>query len=238
MIVRIGIENNLEGRTMAWALEHPGYFAYGKNADAAVENMLPSLGKYMDWIARHNRQPWLEPGEVEFEVEEVWDGYTLDQEYELAEAGVQGGFEVNAWFRHDWRPLSNEEVERGVKFLSWSRQDLLNLVKNLSPVALNAKFPGERWSIAGVLKHVGGAEWWYLDRLDLAFSQALLPKEPFQRMEMVRTRFLEVLPGMVGSRKVLGVDGEFWSPRKVLRRAVWHELDHIEHIQKLIKEVR
>jgi hypothetical protein len=34
--------------------------------------------------------------------------------------------------------------------------------------------------------------------------------------------------------KVVGVEGEMWSPRKVLRRAVWHERDHTEHIRKLL----
>ena len=29
------------------------------------------------------------------------------------------------------------------------------------------------------------------------------------------------------------VEGEFWSPRKLLRRAVWHERDHTVHIRKL-----
>jgi len=43
-----------------------------------------------------------------------------------------------------------------------------------------------------------------------------------------------VLPDLAGSSQVLGVNGEFWSPRKVLRRAAWHEIDHIEHIFKLI----
>jgi hypothetical protein len=34
---------------------------------------------------------------------------------------------------------------------------------------------------------------------------------------------------------VVGQDGELWSPRKLLRRALWHEMDHIKHIQKLIR---
>jgi hypothetical protein len=29
------------------------------------------------------------------------------------------------------------------------------------------------------------------------------------------------------------VDFEFWSPRKLLRRAVWHERDHTTHIRRL-----
>jgi ferritin len=38
---------------------------------------------------------------------------------------------------------------------------------------------------------------------------------------------------MNGVKLVVGVNGEFWSPRKVLRRALWHERDHTEHIRKL-----
>jgi len=34
--------------------------------------------------------------------------------------------------------------------------------------------------------------------------------------------------------QVVGLDGEFWSPRKLLRRTVWHERDHVDHIRKLI----
>jgi hypothetical protein len=43
-----------------------------------------------------------------------------------------------------------------------------------------------------------------------------------------------MLPTLEGMKQVFGVDGEFWSPRKVLRRALWHEKDHVEHICKLI----
>ncbi len=32
---------------------------------------------------------------------------------------------------------------------------------------------------------------------------------------------------------VAGVVGEFWSPRKLLLRAIRHERDHTAHIQKL-----
>jgi hypothetical protein len=31
MIFRIGIENNNDNRTIAWALDHPGCFAWGGN---------------------------------------------------------------------------------------------------------------------------------------------------------------------------------------------------------------
>ena len=38
MIFRIGIENNDDDRTIAWALEHPGCFAYGQDSNEAQKN--------------------------------------------------------------------------------------------------------------------------------------------------------------------------------------------------------
>jgi hypothetical protein len=38
----------------------------------------------------------------------------------------------------------------------------------------------------------------------------------------------------VDVRQVTGVDGELWSPRKVLRRALWHERDHTDHLRKVL----
>ena len=35
-------------------------------------------------------------------------------------------------------------------------------------------------------------------------------------------------------KEMVGLDGEFWSPRKSLRRALWHKRDHTEHIRKLL----
>jgi hypothetical protein len=64
----------------------------------------------------------------------------------------------------------------------------------------------------------------------LAFPRQGVPDDPFLRLEWVRTRLLEVLTSLVGTRQVVGVDGEFWSPRKLVRRLVWHERDHTAHI--------
>jgi len=228
-ILRVGIESGYEGRAVAWALEHPGCFAYGAEADQAFTGLSAAFSEYVDWIARHEPSPWLEPLEPEMQVEETWEVYSIDKAYDLASEG----YEVNAWFRHDWKPLSEVDIQRGLNLLAWSRADLLAEVTHLSPQELNARQPGERWSISGILGHVGGAEWWYLDRLGLAFPRAKVLEEPFERLEAVRQLLVEQLPSLADSRLVIGMDGEFWSPRKLLRRAVWHERDHTLHIRKL-----
>ena len=241
MRFEISVENNVEGRSQAWALGHPGCFAYGPDGDAALAAMRDSVIEYATWITRHrDGMGWLDnlvslkPDEVELCLVETWEVYTIDQNFELA----QEGYDVNAWFLHDWKPLTSQDLERALYLLAWCREDLLESVRGLDQEALDAPHPGERWSIAGVLQHVGGAEWWYLDRLGLAFPRDQVPLDPFQRLRAVRVCLEEVLPSLVGSEKVMGVDGEFWSPRKLLRRAVWHARDHTQHILKLKYGIR
>jgi hypothetical protein len=230
VLFRVGLENNMEGRSIAWAVEHPGCFAYGATGNDALENLPAAIEKYIGWAAQKEAQSWLMPGDIEIQLDETWETYQINEGYEL----VEDGYEVNAWFLYDWKPLGLEEIERGLKLLSWSRADLLETVKGLSPEKLKATYPNERWSIAGILKHIGGAEWWYLNRLGLAFQRQEVPQDPFERLDKVRSRLEEVLPEFVGSKQVVGIDGEFWSPRKLLRRAAWHERDHTIHIRKLI----
>lgn len=230
MSLRIGIENGAEGRTIAWALEHPGCFAYGIDEHQALHNLPAAYHEYVYWIAQHETDPWVSLLEQELHVEETWQVYTINEEFELTE----DGYEVNAWFLHDWKPLTGLDIERGLKLLSWSRADLLATVQGLRPETLESKHPGERWSITGILKHVANAEWWYLDRLKLVFFRDQLPDDPLERLDKTRAILVKVLPELQGSRQVVGIDGEFWSPRKMLRRAVWHERDHTFHIRKLL----
>ena len=43
--------------------------------------------------------------------------------------------------------------------------------------------------------------------------------DPFERLQLVREHFNTLLPRLDGVNKVIGLQGEIWSPRKVLRRA-------------------
>ena len=230
MLFHIGLENNVEGRSIAWVLGYPGCFAYGQDGEAALKATPAAISSYGNWIASHKEEGWFSSQDPEIQLDETWECYSIDENYELA----ADGYEVNAWFRHDWKPLTEEDIERGLLLLTWCRDDLLLSVRNLSQEVLERKYPGGRWNIAGILKHIGGADWWYLDRLGLAFPREQVPGEPFARLETTRSHLLAKLPGLVGLKHVLGSDGEIWSPRKLLRRAVWHEHDHTNHIQKLL----
>lgn len=233
MKFRVGIENHNEGiRTVAWALEHPGCYAYGDNGEKAMAALPAAIRTYSQWINQHEPS-WLQTGTIELEVEGVWDNYYIDKNLDRA-GESDDHYMVDSWFQHDWKPLTAEDIERVLKLLAWSRADLLRLVDGLPPGKLEQTHPGERWSINGILKHIGGSEWWYMDRIGKAFPKRQIPGTPRERLEKVRAAFVKILPKLDGENLVLGAEGEFWSPRKMLRRAAWHERDHIVHIRKLL----
>jgi len=233
MIFRIGIENNNDDRTIAWALDHPGCFAYGQNSEEAQRNFSQAVREYALWIAQHG-ESWLDD-KVEVSVEETFDAYFIDPAFERVERG-RDTYMVESFFVHDWKPLVPHEIEHALKLLTWSRVDLMNIVKTLSAEKLDQTYSNERWAINGILRHIGGAEWWYQERIGYPFpeNEEELPSNPFKRLEVVREHFTSLLPKLDGVNKVIGLEGEIWSPRKVLRRALWHERDHTVHIRKLL----
>jgi len=234
MIFQVGIENNSEGRSIAWALEHPGCFAYGIKGQAAMINLEQALQKYASWILHHVRTSWLNfaENEIELVVNGIWDVYFINDDFD--KVGETDSYSVESFFTYDWKPLTATEIKHAVDMLSWSRLDLLKSIQGLNEQKLNQTYPAERWSINGILNHVGGAEWWYLDRLELAFPRKDVPEEPLARLEKVRKHFNAALLKLEGVKQIVGMSGEIWSPRKVLRRALWHERDHTEHILKLV----
>ena len=233
MIFHIGIENNNDDRTIAWALDHPGCFAYGQDSQEAQERFSAAALEYRAWIARHE-EPWLDD-EVEVLVEETFDVYFINPAYERVERG-KDTYMVESFFVQDWKPLLPHEIERALKLLAWSRADLLNLVEGLDVEKRSRTYPKERWAIDGILTHIAGAEWWSQERMGYPFpeNEEDLASDPFERLSAVREHFNSLLPRLDGVSKVVGLDGEIWSPRKMLRRALWHERDHTEHIRKLL----
>jgi hypothetical protein len=235
MILQIGLENNMDGRSVAWALDFPGCFSDGKDGSAALLGVPQAFIKHLDWADRHAPNSWLSKiGNFDVRLVETFDCTFINPAtYELV---GEDGIEIDAWFRHDWKPLSMQEARRGQQLLEWSRADLLTAVVGLSAAQLDAVYPGERWSIRGVLEHISLGEWYYLNSLDLVSDLPVsqLPPDPLARLEVVRKALTTRLPNLAGSRQVVGKAGEFWSPRKLLRRALWHELDHIGHIYKLL----
>jgi hypothetical protein len=228
MQIRIGLENGIEGRALAWVLDYPGCFAYGKDGTEAILRSPQALITYREWVGEHAGNSWLQDLEdFDIALTEIFECYTL-------KSGDRD-IEINAWFTDDNRLLSSVDVERSLALLEWSRKDLESLLAPLTRVQLEQKFPGERWSIEGVARHVANANWWYVDRLGLASIElAATSNNSIERVTQVQQLLLDVFPTLINQSKTVVVDGETWSPRKVLRRSIWHMRDHYFHIERLL----
>jgi hypothetical protein len=231
MQVRIGLENNNEGRSIAWALDHFGCIGYGADGQTALMAMAAAIPNYIEWLEKHTANPWFNPENIDIRLVEVVEDYFIDKEYIPIPEGKKL---IKAWFKSDWKPLSQLEVEHALQILSWSRVDLLDLITPLSDEQLDRRYDSEIWSIREIAAHLAKAEWWLLDRLNRAHDVSLIPDDAFERLVHERGWLVNTLPDLIDEQQVIGKEGEIWSPRKVVRRLCWHERDHIQHIQKLL----
>ena len=206
----------MESRWIAHVPALPGCFASEADREAAVAKAPRAIVDYLAWLRAHGEP--VPDGPVSAEVIEIHRAWHSTPDNE-----------VNAFFAADRPPLAADEIAHALKLLEWTRADLLASVEGLSPDQL-AREVENRWSIRGILNHTGRGELWYLDRLGLGLPRDGLPKDVFEQLETVRSHFRSTLSALAGEDRVSVADHEHWSPRKMLRRALWHERDHTNHV--------
>ena len=223
MQYRLGVEDIEPDHWVAWVLELPGCFSSATTQEEATAQVPTRIGEYFDWLKRNGQAspPAKEP--IEMEAPEVFRSFPSQNDYT-----------VNVFFEDDRKPLDYQEVEYHLWLLDCTRRDLPAVVRQLPRETLNRPVAEEvQGSIEGILSHVAGAENWYLDRLSLALPDEEMPEGPLARLERIRAYTRTRLPELVDDGRVVELVGEQWSVRKVLRRALWHERDHTNHIAQL-----
>ena len=223
--LRIGLERNVEGCSLAWALDFPGAFAYGSDDAEALSNIPTAVEVYQTWIERHCQESWLKTTPIKMQVLESLDSFTNSQ-----------GTTINAFFENDRNPLTAIEIDQALQMHAWQRQDLLAGVAGLSPEVMTRMLPGQRWNINGILNHIARMETWYLRNMSLPLPKAASPiHNPFKLLEQSSELVQKYLPALEGNDEVIDQQGELWSARKVVRRLLWHQKDHTDHIQQIVE---
>lgn len=230
MAYPVALEDIEPDHYVCWVVDLPGGFSSARDPERALARAPTRIAHYYAWIKGHDQS--LPDVSGPFEVE-------LVEEFRAHASSEDPDYLINAFFKSDRRPLSYWDVEAGLRLLNWSRQDLLKVLGSLRPESLHRPIQGEdRDSIAGVLEHVAGAENWYLDRLGLSLEWPSLPEDVFEKLEAVRGNTRTQLLRLIGEGRMTECSGERWSPRKVLRRTLWHERDHTQHIVQLSARLR
>ena len=210
----------MEDQWIAHVPDLPGCFTTHKERDKAVQAVPKALDDFIAWCHGHGlRIKGLTEPMVVTEVIRSWE--------------FEDGHMVNAFFASDRPSIHEQEMDEYEVLLKATMEDLFAVVDGMRASDLMEEIPSERWPIAGILKHVARADWWYLDRLGVAFSRAELPEDAFDCLYKVGDYFLATLPQLCQRTGVTTMAGETWSARKVLRRCLWHRRDHSDHIRRL-----
>jgi ribosomal protein S18 acetylase RimI-like enzyme len=228
------------GRTGAWLLDWPGAFCWGASREAALDRVPSAAHRFVGWLERHGERVAGPALGAELEIVE-----------EVAARRLDDGYEVNAAFAIEDQPVGAEQLEAAIRRLGCARADLLDLLDRLQEFEAGGGRLGvedrsaaaiESGASAGrlrdeVMRHLAGAEAWFASRLDGSARYEGPPRdgELAAYLEGTRDFLLERLRVLWRRDPALSrVDGkgERWTLAKLLRRAVYHSLDHLDELDR------
>ena len=223
-----------EGRSIAVAhvAELPGCFAVGSSAAKAVQAVPGMITRFLAWLKRH-KEPLVPEAHVLRP--NIADLYVADV---LHEAPPTVGGSYAALFEFDKEAWNDEKLERTLRWLGYSRAELLSRIEGLSEEELKGRKVASGRSMWDTLRHVANAEYGYINRVagPLEGKEAVTDTEPAdvrERLTVVREIFLRharSVPQEERGRIILPAwasrPDEPWTLAKAVRRALEHELEH------------
>lgn len=211
--IRVGLEEGADGMLLAQALSLPGCAAAGPSPEAAMAEFEQALVQWLRFLASAGERVPAADEEIQVSVDE-W----------IATDAQVGRGESTALFEADLPALEQDEAERGVRRLGDLRGLLLARVRRRRDLNLDVPAPGTDGTVRQVLEELARAQWWTLSRLG-ASPMAGAPDHTLARLDTAAALVVDrmtTLPDDARARR-LELDGEEWTPRKVLRRLLWLE---------------
>jgi hypothetical protein len=210
--ISVGLEEGPDGTVRVHALDLLGCVAEGPGAEPAVEAFTGALVEWLEILQSAGER--VPPPETELEI-------AVD-EWIRTDADVAAG-ESDVCFAADLRRLTDREIDDGIRRLGDLRGRLLPHLRRVPESELDARGSGE-WTARRILDELARAHWWTLSRLGSS-PLAEVPARTLGRLDtslaLVVDRFTTLPPEQRGT--VLDLEGETWTPRKVLRRLLWLE---------------
>lgn len=221
-MIRTGIDRGFDGGAAAWALDLPGCVATDDSERDAVQMLPARVGTFLEWLAAAGERAEA-PRTSSVQVVERFDSYRLED-----------GYEVNATFEADREPVTREEATSALRWLDVAHRRLAAAIA----VAGAAPLSGEGRTRDELMAHVVRAERWLATRVEPDQRQIVFPREDVpvdvqlkENRAFVRAHVLRASEGD-GVRARVDSKGEGWTTRKVVRRLIYHVLDHAEELER------
>lgn len=213
---------------MAHVAELPGCWVIAEDEAAAIAALPERIRRYRRWRMEHGLPPGGDDA-VDLVVREAVTGPRPWQ---------PNG--ASALFATDRRLLDDEEFDLHLHLLACARADLLRAVHAVPRGAFDDLPPGERRTPRETLVHLADMEEWFLSRIGRRIC--VEEPDPVRRVVDVRARTIEHLLRygredrdlvFVPTSQPSDDPDEMWTLRKVLRRVIEHELEHVDDVQSM-----
>ncbi len=214
-------------KTMVHVLDLLGCVANGPTTEAALQATPEAIRAYLRFLKRHGED--LRP-EAEF---------TTAIAAHITEGQWLGNGNPTKGFASDFLPLTVEDLRRYVRRFDWLGEDVLQLVRGLSREQLHAKPPGIGRPIRGILDHMAGAQYGYLQSpvgkpagLSVALRAVQEGPDLFAALTQVWQMVSARLAAMTESERSESVQhGQAtWTARRAMRRLLEHNWEHLVEI--------
>ena len=228
-ILRSGIENLESDCWVLSVFDLIGCYSSGRSEEEAVAQAGRRVRQYFEWLGKKDGNPAMFEESIQVVAAERFETYPWPKDPALP---------VHAFFEDDARPLRPWDLDIARRLLEWSREDFLHLAGSLLPDSLVQMENIPHWNtLDGLMGHIWETEITVLKRMGVMVDAAEMPGDAIGRLQVVRAKFQEMLPQWAEQDLSVEEFGEKWSPRKALRRVLWHERDHIWQLEGLIDRV-
>lgn len=211
-LLSVGLEEGSDGSILVHSFGIPGCVAAGATPEEALDEFATVLSEWLSF--REERGLTVPPRERELEI-------AVD-EWIRSDAEVSAG-ESQACFEWDMVGLRDAEINEGLHALGDLRGRLLRAMRGV-PRAELEKMAWGHLTLRRILDELARAQWWTLTRLG-ASPLAEVPEHPVARLDTAMALVVQQFTGLAREARdrVVELDGEVWTPRKVLRRLLWLE---------------
>ena len=203
----VAVDAGFDGGAAAWVLDLPGCVATARTEAEALAAVPDRIRAYRGWTGE------AVPQEANPEVVERVETTRLED-----------GYEVNATFEADREPMDAEAVLAAGRRVAAAHDRLLK--------AFTANSGDE-----AILAHAIRAAIWLSTRTEpdqsaIAFPPDVPPRERVREAIPFVDRYVARMADGDGVRSRVDGKGEEWTVRKVIRRLIYHAIDHAEQFER------
>lgn len=237
------LDTAASGRVMAHVVEPPGLGIRFASREEMARRLPVEIAAHLAWLTSHGESISPDP-QPSYRVAE-----------EMAMAGdFESGDDVGI-YSPDFVPVDDAEIDRSLRIAGYAHADLLALVEPLDDAALDWVRDECTRPIRNIIRHIVGAELWYMGRIIDDPDSVPLPDviadadrridaadDPIERVRIIWPafqRWARSLTADLRGRVTVPtwwthLAGERWTARKMLRRCIEHCREHTRSIERIL----